>query len=155
MGPSDSSSHTPPARASSKVLSDLFCEVLEGVSHVASIVGNRRFGLRYSIGFQPSEAKRIADPISRLVQRRVNIRGELNDAADGAGAAAAFLAYIERVAMSRQSPPNEVPDFQPRRAAPAPSPEAPTPASSVPTRAPRHQAAEPGAGEVKNALLTE
>lgn len=126
------------------------------MSHVASIVGNRRFGLRYSIGFQPAEAKRIADPVARLVQRRVNIRGELNDAADGAGAAAAFLAYIERVALSRQERPNEVPDFQPRHAAaPAPSPEAPAPAPSVPTRAPRHQAAEPGAGPVKSELLSD
>lgn len=128
------------------------------MSHVASIVASRRFGLRYSIGLQPGEAKRIADPISRLVQRRVHIRGELNDAADGAGAAASFLAYVERVANSRNVAPSSAGPFEspaPRHAAPAPSPEAPAPAPAVPTRAPRHQATEPGAGEVKNALLSE
>jgi hypothetical protein len=54
-----------------------------------------------------AEAKALAQRIARLVARRWEVRSDLNDATDVAGAGGSVVSWIERV-VSRQTEPSTI-----------------------------------------------
>ena len=147
----------PPDPASSKVLTEIVASVLAGASSLVSLYTKGRFGI--SARLHDDEAKSIAAPIARIIQRQTNIRTDLNNAADGAGALAGALAYFERVAGEART------DNATSTTLPATRP-SPEPVFATSTPAPRHERVEsfvdqsngpklePGSGDVRATFLS-
>jgi hypothetical protein len=114
--------HEAPNPNASKVLTEIVASVFSGLSSLASFYTNRAYG--FSAKITEAEAKTIAAPIAQIIQRRTHIRNDLNDAADGAGAIAGVLNYLERVAAEKDTPRprHAAPDFESPAPAPRPAP---------------------------------
>ena len=157
---SPESSSSSPRRApvdNPRILAEIIAEALSGLSSVVSIVSRRRFGV--SVQLRDSEAKTIAEPISRFISRRFQIRRDLNDASDATTAVSGFMSYVERIAESAPSLPS--PPVEPTRVAEVPISESRllsdlSPASSAGTMGDHlaeARAREVGAGPVKDELF--
>lgn len=139
--------------ASSRVLTEIISNVLAGATSLVSMYTTKRFNV--SAQLKDEEAKAIARPIARLIQRRTQIRRELDDAADGAGVVASFLQYVERVAAevgSDASPPGVARSSGFDEVYSAPSPRHERVDSFVDTS--RRETVEPGAGDVRATFLS-
>ncbi len=95
----------------SKVLVEIISSALEGLSSLASILTKKRLGM--NVALEETEAKAIAKPASKMIQRKFNIVSDLNDASDAAGVIANVIKYVERVASG--TPPT-TPHGSPARA---------------------------------------
>ena len=127
-------------------LSALLAEGIQGLGSLASIFTRRRFGV--SVKFRESEAKAIAKPIARLVQRRYKVKSDLNDVTDTTGIFASILSWVDRLA--EESPGTETGPPDPRftdRPARPPAP-GPTLLSDEPRNAGPTPSAAPAAAQV-------
>lgn len=77
-------------------LAALLAEGIQGIGSLASIFTRRRFGV--SVKFKENEARAIARPIARLIQRRYKVKSDLNDVADTTGIFASVLSWVDRLA---------------------------------------------------------
>ena len=147
-----------PESSDPNVLTALLAEGLAGLSSLVSIATRRRFGM--SVNFQSNEAKAIARPIARLIQRRANVKSDLNDAADATGVFAGLASYIERIVTAPGVAPVESAG---RHAAPPASTStllsddaarkvSPAPPSTPAATAFRRPGREVGAGPMKDAI---
>lgn len=144
----------PPA-ASSRVLTEIISNVLAGATSVVSMYTTKRWNV--SAQLRDDEAKAIARPVARLIQRRAQIRRELDDAADGAGVIASFLQYVERVAASTgQTPTRSAPATRPSDSwdEPARAPQHERVESFVDEQPARASHLEPGSGDTRSVFLS-
>lgn len=149
---------SPPAQ-----LARLVAELLQGASALVTLATRRRFNL--DLRMSEDEARHLAQRISGLVSRRWNVRADLNDATDVAGAGGSVVSYVERV-LSQEGPPLRAPQHAARDAGPVARPPAPAahfladeqprPVPVTPERPEVHDRdgnAVPGSGATREAFL--
>lgn len=89
---------TPPPAPAGQQLTNLIANGVAALSELVSIFARRRFGI--DVAMHPSEALTLARPVSRLIARRFNVSGDLNDAADATEGATGLLSFAKRLAFS-------------------------------------------------------
>jgi hypothetical protein len=79
-------------------LTEIIAFLLRSGADVVSILTRRKLGI--DLGMRAGEANALAGPVARLLERRFQIRGDLNDAADAAEGAGGAVSYVKRIAWS-------------------------------------------------------
>ncbi len=83
-------------------LTGLLAELLKGASALASMWTRRHYGL--DLKMREGEARAVASRIAKIVQRRWEVRSDLNDATDVAGAGGSVISWVERVFSGQITP---------------------------------------------------
>jgi len=153
-----------PARPDPAALVALITEGLKLATSAATWLTRKRIGI--PLRMEDRDARALAKPVSRLIARRFNVKGDLNDAADTVGVGAALMNYLEGVATrgdARAGSSGYLQSFDQPAREPAPTARsfaedapAPTTAAVPPSRPPAaagDQRYEVGSGPVKSAYL--
>lgn len=88
-------------------LTGLLAELLKGASALASMWTRRHYGL--DLKMREGEARAVASRIAKIVQRRWEVRSDLNDATDVAGAGGSVISWVERVLSGQTAPGAQAP----------------------------------------------